>query len=137
MRQNPQAVGHLPGDRQFHRLIIDIYLFIDNLDPLPFRGDTSLDIIRASFSVIISGVAGEFENYNVSNQAIALISIGSEIFQVIGFFLALTIYYLLNKRSKLPSEIGAKGYLRYTFMDYSLKLYTIWSYIDWPLYHFG
>ncbi len=76
----------------------------------------------------------DFANYDVPDNVMALMYIGSEIIQVIGFFISLGIYYFLNSKSKIPPSEGAEKYYKSRFIDYTLRLYSIWSFLDWPLY---
>jgi hypothetical protein len=56
--------------RKFHRFAINIYPFIDNFYLLPLHRDTSLDIIGALAGIILTRIAGIFENDDISRFGI-------------------------------------------------------------------
>ena len=74
----------------------------------------------------------DFKNFHVSDGLAALQNIGSEIFQVIGFFSCIFIYRRLRKEGIFPFSGKSKFYV--VFGEFFLKTYTLFAFLDWPLY---
>ena len=68
-----------------------------------------------------------FESYDVSSEYLALMYLGSAIFQGGMFILLLIVYFFLNKKDILPPTKKSKKFYQTIFVDYSIKLYSIWG----------